>query len=135
MHRRTGTCTVAGRRGLVRAGAPGGRRRRRADSNLHILGDSESDPKHAPVTLDARHIETLSASSTATLPTVLMKKGLRDVWMRGSRPLRFVPAREDLATPESLASPKSTRAAIEAMPGLYPPDAENEARYEAQRRR
>ncbi len=30
--------------------------------------------------------------------------------------LRFVPAREDLATPESWSSPTSTRAAIEAMP-------------------
>ena len=30
--------------------------------------------------------------------------------------MRFVPAREDLATPQALASPKSTRAAIEAMP-------------------
>jgi regulator of RNase E activity RraA len=30
--------------------------------------------------------------------------------------LRFVPAREDLATPESWASPRSTRAAIEDMP-------------------
>jgi regulator of RNase E activity RraA len=30
--------------------------------------------------------------------------------------LRFVPAREDLATPESWSSPVSTRAAIEAMP-------------------
>ena len=30
--------------------------------------------------------------------------------------LRFVPAREDLATPASWASPVSTRAAIEAMP-------------------
>jgi regulator of RNase E activity RraA len=30
--------------------------------------------------------------------------------------LRFVPAREDLATPQSWSSPKSTRAAIEAMP-------------------
>src|SRR5690606_26555694 len=30
--------------------------------------------------------------------------------------LRFIPAREDLATPESWSSPKSTRAAIEAMP-------------------
>jgi regulator of RNase E activity RraA len=30
--------------------------------------------------------------------------------------LRFVPAREDLATPESWSSPISTRAAIEAMP-------------------
>ena len=68
--------------------------------------------------------------STATLTTVLLKKGLRNVWMRGPRPvrtgqprlvgpaftLRFVPAREDLATPESWASPISTRAAIEAMP-------------------
>jgi regulator of RNase E activity RraA len=30
--------------------------------------------------------------------------------------LRFVPAREDLATPASWASPRSTRAAIEEMP-------------------
>ncbi len=30
--------------------------------------------------------------------------------------MRFVPAREDLATPESWSSPRSTRAAIEAMP-------------------
>lgn len=75
-------------------------------------------------------IETLKAVSTATLTTVLLKKGLRNVWMRGTRPitpgqprivgpaftLRFVPAREDLATPASWASPISTRAAIEAMP-------------------
>ena len=68
--------------------------------------------------------------TTATLTTVLLKKGLRNVWMRGTRPLqpgqprivgraftlRFVPAREDLATPASWASPISTRAAIEAMP-------------------
>jgi regulator of RNase E activity RraA len=74
--------------------------------------------------------ETLSVVSTATLTTVLLKKGLRNVWMRGTRPLRggqkrcvgraftlrFVPAREDLATPESWSSPISTRAAIEAMP-------------------
>jgi regulator of RNase E activity RraA len=68
--------------------------------------------------------------STATLTTVLLKKGLRNVWLRGARPLRpdqpriagraftlrFVPAREDLATPESWSSPTSTRAAIESMP-------------------
>ena len=69
--------------------------------------------------------------STATITTVLHKKGLRNVWMRGPKPLanaagrriagraftlRFVPSREDLATPQSWASPKSTRAAIEAMP-------------------
>jgi regulator of RNase E activity RraA len=78
--------------------------------------------------------ETLIAGyktvTTATLTTVLLKKGLRNVWIRGSFPLRgdsgrivgpaftlrFVPAREDLATPASWSSPISTRAAIEAMP-------------------
>lgn len=79
---------------------------------------------------DAAMIETLSGITTATLTTVLLKKGLRNVWVRGAKPLqpgatrivgraftlRFVPAREDLATPASWASPISTRAAIEAMP-------------------
>lgn len=72
----------------------------------------------------------LEGVSTATLTTVLLKKGLRNVWLRGTMPfapgqgrkvgeaftLRFVPAREDLATPASWASPISTRGAIEAMP-------------------
>lgn len=80
--------------------------------------------------LDATIRETLAGVSTATITTVLLKKGLRNVWIRGSRPLRpdqgrvvapaftlrFIPAREDLATPESWASPRSTRGAIEAMP-------------------
>lgn len=74
--------------------------------------------------------EVLAAVSTATITTILLKKGLRNVWLRGTKPLRegqprlvgraftmrFVPAREDLATPASWASPISTRAAIEAMP-------------------
>lgn len=80
--------------------------------------------------LAPKTVEILKGVSTATLTTVLLKKGLRDVWMRGTKPirpgqprvvgeaftLRFVPAREDLATPASWASPISTRAAIEAMP-------------------
>ena len=80
--------------------------------------------------LDPQIAEQLAGVSTATLTTVLLKKGLRNVWLRGTRPLaagqprivgraftlRFVPAREDLATPESWSSPVSTRAAIEAMP-------------------
>jgi regulator of RNase E activity RraA len=80
--------------------------------------------------LDPQVIATLSQVTTATLTTILLKKGLRNVWLRGTRPLRtgqprlvgraftlrFVPAREDLATPESWSSPISTRAAIEAMP-------------------
>src|SRR5438067_7747231 len=72
----------------------------------------------------------LAGVSAATVTTILLEKGLRNVWMRGTRPLepgqerrvgraftlRFVPAREDLATPESWSSPRSTRAAIESMP-------------------
>lgn len=74
--------------------------------------------------------DTLAHVTTATLTTVLLKKGLRRTWMRGPKPLRsgqarvvgaaftlrFIPAREDLATPESWSSPRSTRGAIEAMP-------------------
>jgi len=75
----------------------------------------------------------LEGVTTATLTTVLLKKGLRNCWIRGAMPLtgaartgtravgeaftlRFVPMREDLATPASWGNPISTRAAIEAMP-------------------
>src|ERR1700682_1086598 len=75
-------------------------------------------------------VRTLSAGSTATITNILLKKGLRNVWVRNCRPLRpglprvvgpaftlrFIPMREDLATPESWSSPRSTRAAIEGMP-------------------
>jgi regulator of RNase E activity RraA len=82
------------------------------------------------MTIEPAVLDALSGVSSATITTVLLKKGLRNVWMRGTKPirpgqprlvgqaftLRFVPAREDLATPESWSSPISTRAAIEAMP-------------------
>lgn len=87
-------------------------------------------PQPPVIPLSPDLIETLKRITTATLTTVLLKKGLRNVWMRGTRPLRpdqprqvgraftlrFVPAREDLATPASWGAPISTRAAIEAMP-------------------
>jgi regulator of RNase E activity RraA len=83
-----------------------------------------------PLRLSAATCQALSGVTSATLTTVLLKKGLRSVWVRGARPLqrgqprrvgraftlRFVPAREDLATPASWGAPISTRAAIEAMP-------------------
>jgi regulator of RNase E activity RraA len=79
---------------------------------------------------DESAFKVLASVTTATLTTILLKKGLRNVWIRGAFPLapgtprivgraftvRFIPAREDLATPESWSSPKSTRAAIEEMP-------------------
>jgi regulator of RNase E activity RraA len=74
--------------------------------------------------------DVLRKVPTATITTMLLKKGIRRCWMEGARPLvlggerivgpaftlRFVPVREDLATPESWSSPISTRAAIEDMP-------------------
>ncbi len=75
-------------------------------------------------------LEALKRVSTPTLTTVLLKKGLRNVFIRGAHPLadggrrivgpaftlNFIPAREDLAVPEAWASPTSTRAALEAAP-------------------
>ena len=74
--------------------------------------------------------EILRHVTTATITTMLLKKGIRHCWLKGAMPLapgtprlvgpaftlRFVPVREDLATPESWGKPISTRAAIEAMP-------------------
>ncbi|HYY85053.1 MAG TPA: ribonuclease activity regulator RraA [Beijerinckiaceae bacterium] len=82
------------------------------------------------MSLDPVILRALRATTTGTIHTVLLKKGIRRTWMNGPSPifqaeerivgpaftLRFVPAREDLATPESWSSPRSTRAAIEEMP-------------------
>ena len=80
----------------------------------------------------AAHFEKLRHVTTGTITTVLLKKGIRRCWMQGPMPLdgggkgkriigpaftmRFIPVREDLATPESWAKPISTRGAIEDMP-------------------
>lgn len=83
-----------------------------------------------PQPLDAQTIATLSTVSTATITTILLKKGLRSIWMKGPKParaglprvvgraftLRFVPTREDVTTPASWSSPRSTRAAVESIP-------------------
>ena len=74
-------------------------------------------------------LKTLQHVTTGTITTKLLKRGIRHSWMQGPMPLvpgkrvigpaftlRFVPVREDLATPESWGKPISTRAAIEAMP-------------------
>jgi regulator of RNase E activity RraA len=80
--------------------------------------------------MSAAQFELLRVITTATITTMLLKKGIRRCWMNGPKPLapigkrivgaaftlRFVPAREDLATPESWAKPISTRGAIEEMP-------------------
>ena len=69
--------------------------------------------------------EFLRKVSTATITTMLLRKGIRRCWMNGPKPLapagsrvvgraftlRFIPVREDLATIESWGNPVSTRAA------------------------
>src|SRR5687768_941444 len=88
------------------------------------------DPAEPDMTLDKTIADALRATSTGTITTILLKKGIRQSWMHGPTPifnagerivgpaftLRFVPMREDLATPESWSSPRSTRGAIEEMP-------------------
>ncbi len=75
-------------------------------------------------------LDDLRRVTTGTITTLLLKRGIRHSWMRGPMPLagggrrvagpaftlRFIPVREDLATPESWGKPISTRAAIEDMP-------------------
>src|ERR1700745_1277706 len=80
--------------------------------------------------MSAALFDILRKVTTATITTMLLKKGIRRCWMNGPKPLvgggerivgpaftlRSVPVREDLATPESWAKPLSTRGAIEEMP-------------------
>jgi regulator of RNase E activity RraA len=80
--------------------------------------------------MSAGLFDTLRNITTGTITTILLKKGIRRCWMNGPMPLsgegrrivgpaftmRFIPVREDLATPESWAKPVSTRGAIEEMP-------------------
>lgn len=82
------------------------------------------------MTTTAQSFDIMRRVTTATITTMLLKKGIRRCWMSGPMPLapggerlvgpaftlRFVPVREDLATPESWGNPISTRAAIEDMP-------------------
>jgi len=74
--------------------------------------------------------DMLRKVTTATITTMLQRQGIRRCWMNGPQPLvgkgervvgpaftmRFVPVREDVATPESWGNPVSTRAAIEEIP-------------------
>lgn len=101
-----------------------------APASLHSLFNAPLGISGEKMDLHSKHVEALRTVTTATITTVLLKKGIRNIWLRGAKPLRngqsrvvgpaftlrFVPAREDLATPESWNSPVSTRAAIEAMP-------------------
>jgi hypothetical protein len=72
--------------------------------------------------LDPEIVATLSRVTTATLTTVLLKKGLRNVWLRGTRPLnpdqpRLVgPALRSRASPSSTGGNRSPAAASRCFP-------------------
>src|SRR4029078_4446774 len=96
--------------------------RHRPRGALHASGSSEAS-------MTASY-DVLRRVTTATITTMLLKKAIRHCWLKGAMPLaptgkrlvgpaftlRFVPVREDLATPESWSKPISTRGAIEEMP-------------------
>ena len=81
--------------------------------------------------LDPQVLETLKSVTAATVCMQLLKRGIRNSWMRGPKALhgqkgrlvgeaftlRFLPLREDLSTLQSYAAPGSIRQAIEEMPG------------------
>jgi regulator of RNase E activity RraA len=68
---------------------------------------------------DDQSFDLLRRVTTATITTRLLKKGIRRCWLNGPKPftpggdrlvgraftLRFIPVREDVATPESWAAP------------------------------
>src|SRR3546814_16465062 len=86
--------------------------------------------------LDDETLSLLRRITTATIPMQLLKRGIRNSYIRGSRPLdpafnrvdgprmvgeaftvRFIPMREDLATPAALgARDNPSRVAIDTVP-------------------
>lgn len=85
-------------------------------------------------TLDSRTQKRLAAVSTATLTTVLFKRGLRNVFLQGVRPvqqgmarmvgpaftLRYIPAREDLDTLDTFEDRgHPQRVAVEECPAAH----------------
>ena len=78
----------------------------------------------------SRLADQLAGVSTATLTMVLIKRGIRNTWMRGPSALspmsqrvagpaftiRFVPGRDDLCQPDSYATSPAFKDAIEAAP-------------------
>jgi len=87
-------------------------------------------PEPAPPQLAPAILDALAGVSTATLTMQLLKRGIRNAYIRGARPLapmasrvvgqaetwRFVPMREDVSTVASLGLPGNSRDAVEAAP-------------------
>jgi len=81
-------------------------------------------------TTTATTLEILKAAATSTLSTLLFKRGLRNVFVQGARPLRtgqrlagpaftlrYIPAREDLDGLDAFLDPRHPqRVAVETIP-------------------
>ena len=66
---------------------------------------------------DQKTRDILAKVSTATITTILLKKGLRNVWMRGTRPLRAGPAARSSAPPSRCASCRRAKISRRPNPG------------------
>jgi regulator of RNase E activity RraA len=85
------------------------------------------------MTISAETIERLRGGSTASIATLLLRRGLRNQYIQGARPLgaakpmvgpaftlRHIPAREDLDVVEAFRSPEHPqRVAVESVPQGY----------------
>jgi regulator of RNase E activity RraA len=93
-----------------------------------MMGAGTSTPSATPVS--AETLATLKTIATSTLTTLLFKRGLRNVFIQGARPLktgqrlagpaftlRYIPAREDLDGVDAFLDPRHPqRVAVEEMP-------------------
>lgn len=86
-------------------------------------------------------IETLKGVSTATLTTALLKRGLRNVWIRNAKPIRAGLCRTPLARPPGRRPLRGLTVVgwqetigcggVAVIPGLYPMNEETKKGYKA----
>ena len=89
-----------------------------------------TSPETLATPVSAETLATLKTIATSTLTTLLFKRGLRNVFIQGARPLktgqrlagpaftlRYIPAREDLDGVDAFLDPRHPqRVAVETMP-------------------
>jgi regulator of RNase E activity RraA len=89
-----------------------------------------TNPETSATPVSAETLATLKTIATSTLTTLLFKRGLRNVFIQGARPLktgqrlagpaftlRYIPAREDLDGVDAFLDPRHPqRVAVEEMP-------------------
>ncbi len=88
-----------------------------ADATIVLSGSTMNNT--IEMSLDPHVVQTLSQVTTATLTTILLKKGLRNVWLRGTRPSAAA-SRAWWAAPSPCASCRRARTWPRRNPGRRP---------------